>query len=194
MNDDVVVNFHTVSCIICPWCSLIIIYFVYLAKFIVKIFTYNCLPTYLQNYKCDQFEVMGCIYATAVLCIDHSVPLSCCMSIKPNEIIKQDCPAFHKLFYSSTIFCQQNVKSLFSSSVLQYWPWHDVQCTLRTFPSGRGFQYKHTASTQYSEMFRLNLVKSAIFQIWFFWCYSIRNDVSRVDLIIKVVIEFLSDP
>ena len=40
---------------------------------------------------------------------------------------------------------------------------------------------------------RLNLVKSAIFQKWFFWCFFIRNDLSRVDLIIKVVLEFLSD-
>ena len=39
---------------------------------------------------------------------------------------------------------------------------------------------------------RLNLVKSAILQILLFWCFSIRNDLSRVDLIIKVVLEFLS--
>ena len=40
---------------------------------------------------------------------------------------------------------------------------------------------------------RLNLVKSAIYQKWFFWCFFIRNDLSRVDLIIKVVFKFLSD-
>ena len=40
---------------------------------------------------------------------------------------------------------------------------------------------------------RLNLVKSAIFQIWFFWWFFTRNDLSRVDLIIKVVLEFWTD-
>ena len=43
------------------------------------------------------------------------------------------------------------------------------------------------------DMDRLNLVKSAIFQNWFFGFFFIRNDLSRVDLIIKVVLEFLSD-
>ena len=43
-------------------------------------------------------------------------------------------------------------------------------------------------------MYRLNLVKRAKFQKWFFWCFFIRNNLSRVDLIIKVVLEFLSDP
>ena len=42
-------------------------------------------------------------------------------------------------------------------------------------------------------MLRLNLVKSAKFQKWFFWWLFIRNDFSRVDLIIKVVLKFLSD-
>ena len=41
---------------------------------------------------------------------------------------------------------------------------------------------------------RLNLVKRVKFQKWFFWCFFIRNNLSRVDLIIKVVLEFLSDP
>ena len=41
---------------------------------------------------------------------------------------------------------------------------------------------------------RLNLVKRAKFQKCFFWCFFIRNNLSRVDLIIKVVLEFLSDP
>ena len=41
---------------------------------------------------------------------------------------------------------------------------------------------------------RLNLVKKAKFQKWFFWYFFIRNNLSRVDLIIKVVLEFLSDP
>ena len=45
-----------------------------------------------------------------------------------------------------------------------------------------------------SIIIRLNLVKRAKFQKWFFRCFSIRNNLSRVDLIIKVVIEFLSDP
>ena len=43
-------------------------------------------------------------------------------------------------------------------------------------------------------MTRLNLVKRAKFQKCFFWCFFIRNNLSRVDLIIKVVLEFLSDP
>ena len=42
-------------------------------------------------------------------------------------------------------------------------------------------------------IYRLNLVKSAKFQKYFFWCFFIRNILSRVDLIIKVVLEFLSD-
>ena len=40
---------------------------------------------------------------------------------------------------------------------------------------------------------RLNLVKSAISQKRFFWCFFIRNYLSMVDLILKVVLEFLSD-
>ena len=43
-------------------------------------------------------------------------------------------------------------------------------------------------------MTRLNLVKRAKFQKWFFGCFFIRNNLSRVDLIIKVVLEFSSDP
>ena len=42
-------------------------------------------------------------------------------------------------------------------------------------------------------MTRLNLVKHEIFQKWFFWCFFIWNDLSRVDLIIKVLLEFLSN-
>ena len=42
-------------------------------------------------------------------------------------------------------------------------------------------------------MIRLNLVKTDIFQNAFFWCFFIRNDLSRVDLIIKVILEFLSN-
>ena len=45
-----------------------------------------------------------------------------------------------------------------------------------------------------STITRLNLVKKAKFQKCFFWCFLIRNNLSRVDLIIKVVLEFLSDP
>ena len=40
----------------------------------------------------------------------------------------------------------------------------------------------------------MNLVKRAKFQKWLFWFFFIRNNLSRVDLIIKVVLEFLSDP
>ena len=46
---------------------------------------------------------------------------------------------------------------------------------------------------KYWIIFRLNLVKRAKFQKCFFWCFFIRNNLSRVDLIIKVVLEFLSD-
>ena len=46
----------------------------------------------------------------------------------------------------------------------------------------------------FSHMTRLNLVKRAKFQKWFFWCFFNRKTLSRVDLIIKVVLEFLSDP
>ena len=42
-------------------------------------------------------------------------------------------------------------------------------------------------------MVRLYSVKTTIFQNAFFWCFFIRNDLSRVDLIIKVVLEFLSN-
>ena len=41
-----------------------------------------------------------------------------------------------------------------------------------------------------TDMIRLNLVKSAKFQKYFFWCFFNRNDLSRVDLIIKVVFNF----
>ena len=42
-------------------------------------------------------------------------------------------------------------------------------------------------------MIRLYSVKTDIFQNAFFWYFYIRNDLSRVDLIIKVVLEFLSN-
>ena len=42
-------------------------------------------------------------------------------------------------------------------------------------------------------MIRLYSVKTDIFQNAFFWCFFIRNNLSRVNLIIKVVLEFLSD-
>ena len=42
-------------------------------------------------------------------------------------------------------------------------------------------------------MVRLYSVKSDIFQNAFFWYFFIRNDLSRVDLIIKMVLEFLSN-
>ena len=40
---------------------------------------------------------------------------------------------------------------------------------------------------------RLYSVKTDIFQNAFFWYFFIRNDLSRVDLIIKMVLEFLSN-
>ena len=40
---------------------------------------------------------------------------------------------------------------------------------------------------------RLYSVKTDIFQNALLWCFFIRNDISRVDLITKVVLEFLSD-
>ena len=40
---------------------------------------------------------------------------------------------------------------------------------------------------------RLYSVKTNIFQNAFFWYFFIRNDLSRVDLIIKMVLEFLSN-
>ena len=40
---------------------------------------------------------------------------------------------------------------------------------------------------------RLYSMKTDIFQNAFFLCFFIRNDLSRVDLIIKVVFKFLSD-
>ena len=42
-------------------------------------------------------------------------------------------------------------------------------------------------------MYRLYSVKTDIFKNAFFWNFFIRNDLSRVDLIIKVVLEFLSN-
>ena len=44
-----------------------------------------------------------------------------------------------------------------------------------------------------SLMSRLYSVKTNIFQNAFFWDFFIRNDLSRVDLIIKMVLEFLSN-
>ena len=40
---------------------------------------------------------------------------------------------------------------------------------------------------------RLYSVKTNIFQNAFFWYFFIKNDLSRVDLIIKMVLEFLSN-
>ena len=40
---------------------------------------------------------------------------------------------------------------------------------------------------------RLYSVKTDIFKNAFFWYFFIRNDLSRVDLIIKMVLEFLSN-
>ena len=40
---------------------------------------------------------------------------------------------------------------------------------------------------------RLYSVKTDIFKNAFFWNFFIRNDLSRVDLIIKMVLEFLSN-
>ena len=65
-------------------------------------------------------------------------------------------------------------------------------------PSCFPFNYQSAALPQaphsvFCDMSRLNLVKSAIFQKWFFWCFFIRNVLARVDLIIKAVLEFLSD-
>ena len=42
-------------------------------------------------------------------------------------------------------------------------------------------------------MCRLYSVKTDIFKNAFFWNFFIRNDLSRVDLIIKMVLEFLSN-
>ena len=44
-----------------------------------------------------------------------------------------------------------------------------------------------------SGMVRLYFVKTDIFKNAFFWNFFIRNDLSRVDLIIKMVLEFLSN-
>ena len=76
-----------------------------------------------------------------------------------------------------------------------------VQGTMDTSPCGH-FGPQHSVLTTYNlqsrtlgswDMARLNLVKSAIFQKWIFWWFFTRNDYSRVDLIIKVVLEFSSD-
>ena len=50
-----------------------------------------------------------------------------------------------------------------------------------------------SSNSETTHMNRLNLVKTDIFQNAFFWCFFIRNDLSRVDLIIKVILEFLSN-
>ena len=42
-------------------------------------------------------------------------------------------------------------------------------------------------------IYRLYSVKTNIFQNAFFWYFFIKNDLSRVDLIIKMVLEFLSN-
>ena len=49
-------------------------------------------------------------------------------------------------------------------------------------------------SSVLSRINRLNLVKRAKFQKCFFRCFFFRYNLSRVDLIIDVVIEFLSNP
>ena len=63
---------------------------------------------------------------------------------------------------------------------------HPAHCTLLHSPAHTLVNILHIT--------RLNLVKKAKFQKWFFWYFFIRNNLSRVDLIIKVVLEFLSDP
>ena len=79
-----------------------------------------------------------------------------------------------------------------------------VNCLLGSSPQAAwlllGPQPEHeTTCKQCLVMFRsnyyhrLNLVKSAMSQKWFFWCFFIRNDLSKVGLIIKVVLNFLSD-
>ena len=42
-------------------------------------------------------------------------------------------------------------------------------------------------------MSRLYSVKTDIFQNSYFWCFFIRNNLSRTDLIIRVVSKFLSN-
>ena len=44
-----------------------------------------------------------------------------------------------------------------------------------------------------STISRLYSVKPTMFQNAFFWYFFIKNDLSRVDLIIKMVLEFLSN-
>ena len=51
----------------------------------------------------------------------------------------------------------------------------------------------HHLTTNLCTIPRLYSVKTDIFQNAVFWFFFIRNDISRVDLIIKVVFEFLSD-
>ena len=55
------------------------------------------------------------------------------------------------------------------------------------------FEPRKLADITLASSFFMNLVKSAIYQKLIFWCFFIRNDLTRVDLIIKVVLKFLSD-
>ena len=101
-------------------------------------------------------------------------------------------PVFFVTFtnYSQDIHLNRNVVGAYSHKCGQcgYWSYRFCKCVRRTF-----CDLKPKPKPETGGMNRLYSVKTDIFKNAFFWYFFIRNYLSRVDLIIKMVLEFFSN-
>ena len=119
-----------------------------------------------------------------------------CMDVKKerygHHVQNELYPVFFVTFtnYSQDIHLNRNVVGAYSHKCGQcgVWSYRFCKCVRRTF-----CDLKPKPKPETGGMNRLYSVKTDILKNAFFWYFFIRNELSRVDLIIKIVLEFLSN-